>query len=353
MEVTVAEVAKLVAGTIIGDDNLVLTGISSLDEAGPGDISFLANPKYAPLLTQTRAGAVLVAKREEEAGELVQIVVANPDHAFAQVVGAYFDGPRVLPLPRGVHPTAIIGEGVQLGENIAIGAYSVIGDGVVIGDGTEIYPHVFIGNEAKLARDCVIFPHVTIREACELGERVIIHSGAVIGSDGFGYATVEGVHHKIPQVGIVVLADDVEIGANTTIDRARFGKTVIGRGTKVDNLVQVAHNVQFGERCFVCAQVGVAGSTTFGNYVTIAGQCGIAGHITVGDQVVVAGRSGVSKSVPPKTMVQGMPAQELRLNQAKDIALRRLPKTQATVKQLEQRVAELEALVAKLTGDAQ
>lgn len=344
MRVTVAEVATLVKGTVVGDPTQLLTGVSSLTEATPGDITFLANPKYAPFLADCRASAVLVGIKQEQ-NRFVQIVVANPDYAFAQVVDAY--GPRPVVLPEGVHPTAVIGEGVHLGKGIAVGAFAVVADGATLGDGCRIYPHTFVGTEASLGNDCILYPHVTVRERCALGDRVIIHSGAVIGSDGFGYASVEGVHHKIPQVGIVVVGDDVEIGANSTIDRARFGRTVIGTGTKIDNLVQIAHNVEIGEHCIIVAQVGVAGSTRLGRGVTLAGQAGLAGHITIGDHAIVAGQSGVSKNVPPRAVVQGYPAQDLKRHQTQEIALRRLPGTLGQVKALEQRVAELEARLAE------
>jgi len=347
MRVTARDIAALVDGRVIGDADRLLTGISSLTEAKPGDISFLANPKYAPYLTETEASAVLV-EAEQEAGDLVQVVVANPDWAFAKVVEAF--GPKPSRLPTGVHPTAVVGEGVRLGEEVAIGAYAVIGSGTVIGDRTKVYPHAFIGDGASVGSDSTLYPHVTLRENCVIGQRVIVHSGAVIGSDGFGYASVEGVHHKIPQVGIVVVGDDVEIGANTTIDRARFGKTVIGTGTKIDNLVQIAHNVEIGEHCIIVAQVGIAGSTTVGNYVTVAGQSGVAGHITIGDRAIVAGQSGVSKNVPAGVLVQGNPAMEMKANQAKEIAVRRLPKTAATLKQLEQEVARLNARLEEWEG---
>lgn len=347
MRVRVAEVAGLLGGRVIGDPELELTGISSLTEAGPGDVSFLANPKYAPHLAETQAAAVLVGS-PHEAPHLVQIVVDNPDWAFAELVSAY--GPQPGRLPIGVHPTAVIGDGVELGEDVAIGAYVVIGEHAVIGAGARIHPHAFIGADAVLGDGCSIHPHVTVRERCTLGARVIVHSGAVIGSDGFGYASVEGVHHKIPQVGVVVVGDDVEIGANTTIDRARFGRTVIGAGSKLDNLVQIAHNVEVGPGCIITAQCGIAGSTSLGGHVTIAGQSGLAGHIHIGDQVIIAGRSGVTKSLPAKTVVQGTPAQEIGDYRKGVINTRRLPQTLATLKRLEQRVAELEARLAA-SGD--
>jgi UDP-3-O-[3-hydroxymyristoyl] glucosamine N-acyltransferase len=350
MRVTVRELAGVLGGTVLGDPERVISGISSLHEATPNDVSFLANPKYAPFLSETRAGAVLVASPQAEAsgrnGDLVQIVVANPDYAFAKVVGTY--GPKSMPPPPGIHPTAVIGESVKLGANVAIGAYVVIAEGASIGANTVIYPQVYIGAHSAIGDDCLIYPQVTIRERLTLGNRVILHPGAVIGSDGFGYASVAGVHHKIPQVGTVVIEDDVEIGSNTTIDRARVGCTRIGVGTKIDNLVQIAHNVEIGGHCRIVAQVGIAGSTRIGKHVVLAGQCGIVGHITIGDQAVVTAMSGVSKDIPAKAVVRGAPAYDFKTAQAMEIAVRRLPGTQTKVKELSAKVEELEKTLAQL-----
>ncbi len=347
MEFSVEEVAALVNGTVIGDTSQSLTGISSLAEAVPGDISFLANDKYAPYLAETKASAVLVAK-EQDVKNLVQIVVKDPDFAFAKVVEAFV--PTVGQPEPGIHPTAVIGDGVQLGNNVAIGPYTVITNNAKIGDNSVIYPHVYIGDECEIGSDCILFPHVTIREKSIIGNRVILHSGVVCGSDGFGYASVEGVHNKIPQVGVVIIEDDVEIGANTTIDRARFGRTFIGEGTKIDNMVQVAHNAEIGAHCIIVAQSGVAGSTHIGHHTTIAGQSGISGHLQIGDFVVVAARSGVTKNIPSNTAVMGFPAQDLKSQKAKEVAMRRLPGTVSTVKELEKRLAALEAELEALKG---
>jgi UDP-3-O-[3-hydroxymyristoyl] glucosamine N-acyltransferase len=352
MRASVGDIAALVAGEVIGDPERLITGISSLQEAKEGDITFLANPRYAPFLLETRASAVLLGAAQpqirERSGAPTQIVVANADFAFARVVNAY--GPRSEPPPAGIHPTAVIGERVRLGKELRIGPYVVIGDGAEIGDGTTIHAQVYIGAETVLGADCVLYPQVVIRERVRLGARVILHPGAVIGADGFGYASVQGVHHKIPQVGTVEIADDVEIGAATTIDRARFGCTRIGKGTKIDNLVQIAHNVEIGAGCLVVAQVGIAGSTRIGNYVVLAGQVGIAGHVVIGDQAVVTAKSGVSKDVPPRTVVRGAPAQENKAAQILEVAMRRLPGTQQQVKELLARVAELERRLGELGG---
>ncbi len=354
MRVSVGEIAAMVGGEVIGDRERIVTGISSLQEAKEGDISFLANLRYAPYLNDTRAAAVLLGSRQEAVAARgtgpVQIVVANPDYAFARIVSAF--GPKTVPPPLGVHPTAIIGERVRLGREVRVGAYVVIGDGVAIGDGTIIHPQVHLGAETTLGPECVVYPNVTIRERITIGARVIIHPGAVIGADGFGYATLQGVHHKIPQVGTVEIEDDVEIGANAAIDRARFGRTRIGKGTKIDNLVQIAHNVEIGVGCLIVAQVGVAGSTRLGNYVVVAGQAGISGHLSIGDQAVITGQAGISKDVPPKAVMRGAPGQDMKTAQSLEIAVRRLPNTMQTVKDLNARIAELERRLNELGGEA-
>jgi UDP-3-O-[3-hydroxymyristoyl] glucosamine N-acyltransferase len=343
--VRLAELAAAIGGEIVGDGEQIITSISSLAEAGPGSITFLANPRYAPMLAESQAAAVLLAAADEANPHLNQVVVANPDFAFAQVVELF--GPQQPRMPIGVHPTAVIGDGVEIGKDCSIGAYAVIEAGASIGSGCVIYPHAYVGFQSIIGEKSIIYPHATVREQCQLGKRVILHSGAVVGSDGFGYATVQGVHHKIPQIGNVVVGDDVEIGANTTIDRARFGVTTIGAGTKMDNLAQIAHNVTMGQGCIIVAQSGVAGSTELGNYVTIAGQSGISGHIKIGDMATVAARSGVTKNVPPKMVVIGTPAQEFRSFQEREVSIRRAKKSQETVQELVNRVAALEAQLAE------
>ncbi len=349
MQFRVSDVAEFLGGTVVGDPEALVSGIAGLTEAKAGDLSFLSNPKYAPHLATTLASAVLVAEAVPGVRP-AQIVVASPDFAFAKLVSTY--GPKPLHPALGIHPTAIIGDGVVLGTEPRIGAYAVIGDKAVIGDHVVIYPQVVIGGEATIGNDCVLYAGVVVRERCRLGQRVTVQPGAVIGSDGFGYALMDGKHQKIPQVGIVVIEDDVEIGANTTIDRARFGKTRIGQGSKIDNLVQIAHNVEIGQHCLIIAQVGIAGSTRLGNYVTLAGQVGVAGHLTLGDQVMAGGQSGISKSLPAKTKVRGSPAQDFKQALGQEVAVRRLAGTQAAVKRIEERLAELEQQLATLSAAA-
>jgi UDP-3-O-[3-hydroxymyristoyl] glucosamine N-acyltransferase len=230
-----------------------------------------------------------------------------------------------------------------LGKDVAIGPYVVVEDNVSIGDKSIIYAGCFIGHHTRIGRDTFIYPHVSIRERISIGNRVIIHCGTVIGSDGFGFATIKGLHHKIPQIGTVQIGDDVEIGANVTIDRARFDKTVIGNGTKIDNLVQIAHNVIIGENSIIVAQAGISGSTTIGKGVTLAGQAGLVGHITIGDGAVVAAQAGVTKSVPPNVTVSGYPARQHDAAKKVNACVQNLPKLYAKVEELKKKIEELEA----------
>jgi UDP-3-O-[3-hydroxymyristoyl] glucosamine N-acyltransferase len=340
MRKTLKEIAQLVQGEIVGDGNTVITGVSGIKEAREGDITFLANPKYLPLLEKTRASAV-VTGRDIQAGNKPIIRTDNPSLAFVKIVSSL--APSEVNHPRGIHPTAIVSKKAVLGKDVAIGPYAVVEDGVSIGDKGIIYAHCFIGNGAKIGDEVLIYSNVSIRERVVVGNRCIIHSGAVIGSDGFGFVTVEGKHQKIPQTGIVELGDDVEIGANVAIDRARFDKTIIANGTKIDNLVHIAHNVVVGENTLIVAQAGISGSTKIGKNVIIAGQAGLVGHIIVGDGAVLAAQAGVTKSVPANTMVSGYPAQEhgqaLRIN----ACIQNLPRLYDTVKELKKKIEELES----------
>lgn len=345
--ITVGELAARVGGRIVpaaGEDEAaaaarVLTDVCGLADAGPGDLSFLTNPRYQGLVASTRAGCVLLAEAQPPLPHAAQLVVPHPDATLAQLMQA-FAPPPAQP-PPGVHPTAVIGERVRLGRGCRIGAYAVIGDGCELGDGCVLHPHVVLGEGVRLGPGCVLYPHASVRERCVLGARVIVHNGAVIGSDGFGYATVGGVHHKIPQLGIVVVEDDVEIGANTAIDRARFGRTRIGAGTKIDNLVQIAHNVEIGAHSIIVAQAGIAGSTRLGRHVTLAGQAGVAGHLELGDGVTVTAQCGVAKDLPPGAVVRGSPAQDFRTQLRQEVAVRKLPEALERLKRLEERVARL------------
>lgn len=335
---TLREVAEIVKGEVVGDETTVITGVCGIREAKEGDLTFVANAKYLPLMRQTRASAIITGREVRQAPKPI-IQTDNPDLAFAKMISLL--APNEITYPKGIHPTAIIGNGVQLGQDVAIQAYGVIGDYAKIGDRTILYAGVFVGDHAKIGSDTLIYPHVAIRERVEIGNRVIIHSGTVIGSDGFGFSTVKGVHVKIPQIGTVRIEEDVEIGANVTIDRARFGITLIKKGTKIDNLVQIAHNAVIGEHSIIVAQAGISGSTAIGKGVVIAGQAGVVGHITVGDNAIIGAQSGVSKSVPPNSVVLGAPAKPITKFKETNACLQRLPKLYETVRLLEEKIAAL------------
>jgi len=319
--VPLSEIVTYVSGRYDGPDGTI-TGVAPLADATDGQISFLANPKYVTELASTRATAVLVGN--ELAIESPRwIRVDNPYFAMARVVARYFDQ---KPMPRGISPHASIASSARLGRNVAVGAFTSIGDQVVIGNNVAIFPNVTIENGVTIGDDCILYPQVSIYYGCKIGRRCILQSGVVVGSDGYGFATEGGRHHKIPQIGIVRIEDDVEIGANSTIDRAALGETVIGEGTKIDNLVQIGHNVKIGKHCFLVSQVGIAGSTELGDYVAVAGQSGFSGHLKIGNRVQVAAKSAVLEDVPDGTKVMGIPAVPFREFARREAALRRLGK---------------------------
>jgi len=344
MSKTLKEIAAFVGGELVGDEDIVITGVSGIREAAEGDITFLANPKYLPFLEKTRASAVVTA-RDVTIKHKPIIRTENPSLAFVKIVS--FISPDQIGRPKGIHPSAVIGKNVSLGKNVAVGPYTVIEENVKIGEATTIYAGCFIGHDTKIGGHTLIYPNVSVRERISIGERVIIHSGTVIGSDGFGFVTVEGRHHKVPQAGTVVIEDDVEIGANVAIDRARFDKTVIGAGTKIDNLVHIAHNVIIGENSIILAQVGIAGSTVIGKGVTLAGQVGIVGHVEIGDNAVVMAQSGVSKSVPAGAYVWGYPAKPQAIAKRVNACVQNLPRLYHTISELKKKIEELEAKLWK------
>jgi UDP-3-O-[3-hydroxymyristoyl] glucosamine N-acyltransferase len=282
-------------GELLGDPAQKITGAASLMEAVPGEISFFADPKYFSRLRKTRASAVFVPANFAEKIPAAQIRVANPSKAFEQVVLRL--APKPIIFAPGIHSSAIIDPTAKLGARVSIQPHAVIEAGVNVGDDTVIGAGSYIGHETAIGASCLIYPNVTIRERTRIGSRVIIHGGAVIGADGFGFEIVDGRQKKIPQIGIVQIDDDVEIGANTTIDRARFGRTWIQEGTKIDNLVQVAHNVVIGKHSVIAAQAGISGSVRVGEQVAIAGQVGVVAHATIGDKTMIAAQSGVSKDI--------------------------------------------------------
>jgi len=338
MRKTLKEIAELVQGEVVGDSSIVITGASGIKEACRGDITFLSNPKYYSLLNSTAASAVITSREEFKTSKPL-IRTDNPSLAFVKVISLVKDDSACH--PKGVHASAILGKNAAIGKNVSLGAYAIIGDNARIGENSVIYPGVFIGNDVNIGSNALIYANVSVREKCVIGNNVIIHSGTVIGSDGFGFIDIEGRHYKIPQVGIVEIGDDVEIGANVTIDRARFGKTTIGSGTKIDNLVQIAHNVTIGNNCLIVAQAGISGSTIIGDNVILAGQAGVVGHITIGDNSIVTAQSGVSKSVAANTVVSGSPARPNIDHQRALACIYSLPELFDSIKELKKKVEGL------------
>ncbi|MEO6260799.1 MAG: UDP-3-O-(3-hydroxymyristoyl)glucosamine N-acyltransferase [Thermoanaerobaculia bacterium] len=301
--VPIQEVASFVGGHWNGPSDLQIEGVAPLSDASSRQLSFLSNPKYAGLLETTRAGAILVSA--DLSGDPRFLSVENPYAAMARVVSRWF---AARPMPQGISPLASIAATARVGANVAVGPFTTIGENVVLGDGVSVFSNVSIEDGCTIGEGSVLYPQVAIYYGTIIGRRCIVHSGAVIGADGYGFATEGGRHHKIPQVGIVRIEDDVEIGAGTTIDRAALGETVIGEGTKIDDQVMIGHNVRVGKHCLLVAQVGIAGSTELGDSVVVAGQSGFAGHLKIGSRVQVAAKSAVLHDVPDDTKVMGSPA---------------------------------------------
>ncbi|MBI5091396.1 MAG: UDP-3-O-(3-hydroxymyristoyl)glucosamine N-acyltransferase [Candidatus Hydrogenedentes bacterium] len=339
MNKTLAEIAELVGGTVIGDGATRIVGVNGIKQANEGELTFVSNLRYLPYLETTRASAAIVGSAVTSAA-IPLIQVARPDVAFWTVLKSVADAEVFRP-HAGVHPTAVIGAQVQMGKDVSIDAHVRIADGCVIGDGTVIYAGVYVGHGSSIGGNTILYPNVVIREHVTIGARCIVHGGAVIGGDGFGFVPLEKVLYKIPQVGTIEIGDDVEIGSNTTIDRATFGKTVIGRGTKIDNLVQIGHNVEIGEHCVISGTTGISGSAIIGNHVTVGGQVGIGGHIDIGDGAVIAARTGVSKSVRPGAMVSGFPMKDHKRDLRIMACISRLPEIAERVHELEAQIREL------------
>lgn len=350
MELTAAQLAERIGAEVRGDGSVVVERCAGLEEAGPRDVSFLANPRYARLLTQTRAGAV-IASAQDVAGVAGRtfLLAGDPYFAFRQAV-VQLHGFRRHPEP-GVSPQAFVHATAQVGPGCSIQPMVYIAEGARIGRRCVIYPHCYIGPGAVLGEGCVLFPSVTVYDGCVLGDRVTLHAGCVIGQDGFGYATHGGEHHKIPQVGNVVIEDDVEMGAGCTVDRATVGSTRIGKGTKFSDLVAIGHGTVVGRHNLLVAQVGVAGSAKTGDYVVIGGQAGLAGHLKIGDLVQIAAKSGVVNDLPAKGQYGGQPAVPLTQLKRSVLAQARLPEMIRELRELRQQVARLEAEVkAKPAG---
>jgi len=332
---TVAELAALVGGEYPAESGgLKISGPAALAEACSGEISFFGHPRYASDLKTTRASAVLVPR--DFSGETPAACIRVDDPSAAFTAATHHFVPVRAALQPGIHLSATVDASAQISPGACVQAQAVIEAGAAVGDGSLIGVGCYLGKNVKVGEACLLHAHTVVREDCVLGDRVILHCGVVVGSDGFGYDTKDGRHCKIPQIGCVVVGNDVEIGANTTIDRARFGRTVIGEGTKIDNLVMIAHNVVIGRHCIICAQVGISGSTQIGDYVVIAGQAGLVGHIKVGDGAIVGAQSGLSNDLEPKAIVVGSPPRPIGDWKRSIVRIDRLGQLYDRVKKLEQ-----------------
>jgi UDP-3-O-[3-hydroxymyristoyl] glucosamine N-acyltransferase len=322
MSFTAAEIARHLEGEVLGDGQTRLKSFATADTAQPGDLTFAESDEFFARAEQSGASAIIVSSASTSNTGKVLIRVQNARVAFARVVSLFFPEPV---LPPGIHPSAQVAPSAKVDARAYIGPNCVVGDRARIGADVVLHAGDVVGDDCLLGAGTVLFPNVTLYPRTELGQRVRIHAGAVIGSDGFGYVLTDGVQVKVPQVGNVIIGDDVEIGANVTIDRGALGPTVIGRGTKIDNLVQIGHNTQIGEHCIVISQVGVAGSTKLGNYVILAGQAGIAGHLNLGNKVTVGAQAGVMHDIPDGQVWLGSPAQPDKRTKRQMLAVQHLP----------------------------
>jgi UDP-3-O-[3-hydroxymyristoyl] glucosamine N-acyltransferase len=321
---TAADIARAVGGTLVGDGGHAVTAVAPLDRAGPTDVSFLASAKYAPAFARSRAGVTLVAPTLADAsGPPVRVIVPSPHDALLTLLPHFYTPPVRTP---GIDPTARIGPGVQLADDVTIDAYAVIGAGASLGTGVWIGAHSVVGDGVEIGRDTRLFPRVTVYSGSRLGERVAVHSGTVIGSDGFGYVFRDGAHAKIPHVGRCLIGDDVEIGANTAIDRGSIDDTVIGTGTKIDNLVHISHNVHVGRCCLLLGQSGIGGSSRLGDFCVMAGQSALQGHLTMGDEARLGGQAGGMGSIPAGQTYSGYPARPHVESLRAYAAMHQLPK---------------------------
>jgi len=341
MQKKLKDIAKYIGGELLGDGEALISGVNGINEAVEGEISFILNPKSEGLVARTRASGVVVPRDVKKAFDKPTIKVDNPSIAFSKMVD--FLLPDRIPHPKGIHKTAIVSDKARVGRNVALGPYVVIEKGASIGDNTVAYPFCYIGKNTKVGNSCLFYPNVVIREEIVIGNRVIVHSGSVIGSDGFGYDIQrDGTHLKIPQVGGVVIEDDVELGACVTVDRARFARTVIGKGSKIDNLVQIAHNVIIGPNCAIAAQSGISGSTQIGRNCIFGGQVGVSDHVKIGDFVIAGAKTGIHKSYPSKTTLFGYPSKRIDKARETIACVGLLPKLFERVKALESKIAQLE-----------
>lgn len=336
MTFTIAEIAKIIGGEIVGDANATLKNFAMIENAQSGDLTFAENEEFFARAEQSNATAIIADKRFSSTKKIV-IQVPNARVAFAKALALFFPDPK---FSAGIHPTAVVAKSAQIDPSAHIGPHCVVGERVKIGARSVLQAGNFIGDDSQIGDDVSLFPNVTIYPRGQIGNRVRIHANSVVGSDGYGYVLDNGIHRKVPQIGNVVIGDDVEIGAGCAIDRGALGSTVIGKGTKIDNLVHIAHNVQIGEHCLLCGQVGIAGSAKVGNYTVMAGQVGIAGHLKIGNQVIIASKSGVMNDIPDGEKWLGAPAQPDKEMKRQFIAMRHLPELLKRVAALERKSGE-------------
>ncbi len=349
MEKTAQELAEIVGGEVAGDGSVKISAAATLAEATPGDISFVANPRYEKELYNTKASVVIVsqdiqlpAQPAEKPPKSFPVLIKckDPYYAFMQIV-VLLHGYREHE-PVGISPNASVAESATIGKNVDIHDFVVISSHAKIGDNTRIYPSCTIGPGTTIGKDCIIYPNVTIYDGCTIGNNVTIHSGTVVGQDGFGYATHNGIHHKIPQIGGVIIEDDVEIGANCTIDRGTLGDTIIGQGTKMSNLIAIGHNAKIGPHCLLVAQVGIAGSTQVGPYCVFGGQVGVVGHIKIGAGVQIGAQAGVTNNIPEGQVVAGSPAMPITQAKRSLMMLKELPRFRKKMRRMEKSLEKLQ-----------
>jgi UDP-3-O-[3-hydroxymyristoyl] glucosamine N-acyltransferase len=346
MKINIQEIASLINGEIFGDKKITIENVAKIEEANAGDLTFLYLSSYEKYFPATKASAIIIKPDfNKSRNDITYIVVPSPEKAFFAILKKYFNPEFSL---NGIDPSSSIHENTKIGDNISLGKNVVISEGCRIGDDTKIFHNTVIMENTLIGNNCLIFPNVSIRENCKVGNNVIIHSGTVVGSDGFGYSPDDkGVYQKIPQIGNVVIEDDVELGSNVSIDRAAIGSTVIKRGCKIDNLVQIAHNVVLGEDTVISAQVGVSGSTKIGKNCILAGQAGLVGHIELGDNVVITAQSGVSKSIPKPGYYMGSPAMDIKSQQKMQAQIRFIPDYLKRIEKLENELKAIKEQTSK------
>jgi UDP-3-O-[3-hydroxymyristoyl] glucosamine N-acyltransferase len=338
------ELAEITGSKLVGpNSNLWITGINTLEEAGPHDISFLANERYIEMMKKSKAGVICIDKKMAYENSKNYFLCDDPSFTFQKIAEIFLSSKKSESAFSGIHPTAVVHPTCKIGQNVTIGPFAVIDQNVTIGDGTSILSLVSIGPDVQIGKDCILYPSCVVRENCILKDRVILQPGAVIGSCGFGYLPdQDGSFRKLAQMGNVLLEEDVEIGANTTIDRARFKSTIIGKGSKIDNLVQIAHNVEIGPHNGIAAQTGIAGSSKTKSHVIMGGQVGVTGHVEITDGVMLATRSGVSKSMLKPGKYRGSPAIDLNDYNRREVHIRKLPEYVQMIQELTKKVQELE-----------